>query len=62
MFDFLLEQHFDRAIVTLLHSECEPGKYYIVHFLGFDIFGDFPNNLQLYGVPQRIFINIKIVF
>jgi len=52
---FQLEEHLDKEIVTPLHSVYEPGAYAIVHFLGFDIFGDFPNNLQLYRVPQRNF-------
>jgi len=50
-----LEEPLDEEIVTPLHTVCEPGTYAIVHFLGYDIFGDFPNNLQLYGVPQRNF-------
>jgi len=41
--------------VIPLDIVCQPRTYAIVHFLGYDVFGDPPGNLQLYRNHQTGF-------
>ncbi len=52
---FILPESLQDEIVTPLDTVCQPGTYAIVHFMGYDVFGDPPGNLQLYRTPQTGF-------
>jgi len=47
--DYILETE----ITTPLHTVSVTGSYAIVHFMGFDVFGDPQKNMALYGIPQK---------
>jgi len=42
-------------VATPLDAVCHSGTYAIVHFMGYDVFGDPPGNLQLYRTHQTGF-------
>jgi len=56
MFDiFNLPECLQDDIATFLDSVFQSGTYAIVYFMGYDIFGDPPGNLQLYRTHQTVF-------
>jgi len=56
MFDiFNLPECLQDDIATSLDSVFQSGTYAIVYFMGYDIFGDPPGNLQLYRTHQTVF-------
>jgi len=48
-------ENFQVEVATPLDAVCHSGTYAIVHFMGYDVFGDPPGNLQLYRTHQTGF-------
>jgi len=52
---FKIPECIEKEIETPLDTVYQPGTYAIVHFMGFDVFGDIPTKLYLYRVRQKGF-------
>jgi len=52
---FNLPECLQDEVATPLDMLCQSGTYDIVHFMGYDVFGEPPGNLQLYRTHQTGF-------